>query len=272
MGNNEVSPVATTTGQLERQPDAGRGRQARLHHPRRREPRRSRSPAASRSRSAPIPNVSDPSGLNCVDLPVAEPRRPDAASAPARTSRRSRSTRPETSTPSGSRRRTTAAGTSATRRSGTRTRPTRATTGRRRADPDAGAREQRDGLGGRGRRRQASTSPGTGRPRTSTSCDGGPRTPARTAARTAPTASWSVYLTQTLNGHAGRRHVHARRCSRASTRSGTAAIQTIIGNQCGGAPNNQTRQSDARGLLPAQDRQQGEAKISYADSNNSTTR
>ncbi len=77
---------------------------------------------------------------------------------------------------------------------------------------------------------------------------------------------WSVYFTQTLNGHAssvtfsppvvaGERPV----------RHGT--VQTIIGDQCGGLPNNQTATNRTLGdFFQLRIGSKGEAKISYADS------
>ena len=72
MGNDEVSPVATTTG---------RRRRRRSPHPVRHVYVVHDDGSLSKIRIArcfpvafgpPLPNVSDPSGLNCVDLPVAD--------------------------------------------------------------------------------------------------------------------------------------------------------------------------------------------------------
>ena len=157
MGNDEVSPVATRTGQIvsghaTTLPTAVRhvyvihddGSLSKILIAR-------CFPVAF---GAPVANVSDPSGLELRRPARREPRRP-GASGPAATSRRSRSTAPGTSTRSGSRRRSTGSA-----------------SGRRRhvadvrvlderghdlvdADPgaDARSREQRLRLGGGGRRR-----------------------------------------------------------------------------------------------------------------------
>ena len=203
--------------------DAGAGRQARLRHPRRRQPEQDPDRALLPGRvRAPIANVSDPSGLNCVDLPVADLGDPDA-SAPAATSRRSRSTRRATSTRSGSRRRTTPARRGRRQRARcTRTRPTRATTGRRRSQiPTPGLANNVFAWAAAGRRR-----PGrhrvvrhdrARRPRQRRPGQLPERRPGR----------GRRLLERLLHADAERplerRHVRHAGASRASTRSGTAA-------------------------------------------------
>ena len=77
---------------------------------------------------------------------------------------------------------------------------------------------------------------------------------------------WSVYFTQTLNGHSstvtfGTPVV----ASEHPIRHGS--IQTILGNQCGGAPNNQTATNRTLGdFFQLRIGSKGEAQISYADS------
>ncbi|MFL6018577.1 MAG: hypothetical protein ACJ74V_13695 [Gaiellaceae bacterium] len=77
---------------------------------------------------------------------------------------------------------------------------------------------------------------------------------------------WSVYFTQTLNGHSsavtfGTPVV----ASEHPIRHGS--IQTILGNQCGGVPNNQTATNRTLGdFFQLRIGSSGEAQISYADS------
>jgi hypothetical protein len=77
---------------------------------------------------------------------------------------------------------------------------------------------------------------------------------------------WSLYFTQTLNGHAGTvtfgTPVVA---SEHPIRHGS--IQTILGNQCGGAANNSQATNRTLGdFFQLRIGSKGEAKISYADS------
>ena len=144
-----------------------------LRHPRQRLPRRGRDRAlldrVVPHRSARA-DVRRPAGRELPRLPH---RRA--------TSRSSRSTRPATSTRSGSRRRSTTAATSpATRCSSTATRPTRATTGRRRS---------------RFRRPACTTTSTRGRPPGTTGASTS-RGTARRPSRTTPTRSAAVIPTR----------------------------------------------------------------------------
>ncbi len=106
MGNDEVSPVATRTGEVV----SGHAttlttavRHVYVIHDDGSLSKILIARCFPVAFGAPVTNVSDPSGLNCTDLPVANLGA--GASGPAETSRRSRSTAPGTSTRSGSRRR-----------------------------------------------------------------------------------------------------------------------------------------------------------------------
>src|SRR5207244_9274681 len=82
--------------------------------------------------------------------------------------------------------------------------------------------------------------------------------------------SWSLYMTQSLNGHAGAvSFATPVLASEHPLRRGS--IQTILGNQCGGAPNNQLVTNRALGdFFQLRIGSKGEAQISYADSTNQT--
>jgi len=77
---------------------------------------------------------------------------------------------------------------------------------------------------------------------------------------------WSLYFTQTLNGHSGTVTFSTPVvASEHPVRHGT--IQTIIGDQCGGLPNNETATNRTLGdFFQLRIGKNGEAKISYADS------
>jgi hypothetical protein len=79
--------------------------------------------------------------------------------------------------------------------------------------------------------------------------------------------SWSLYLTQTLNGHASAVSFTAPALAgEHPLRRGS--IQTIMGNQCGGPANNQTATNRTLGdFFQLRIGSKGEAQISYADSN-----
>ena len=80
--------------------------------------------------------------------------------------------------------------------------------------------------------------------------------------------SWSVYLTQTLNGHAA--SVTFSTPALASEHPiKRGSIQTIMGNQCGGPPNNELATNRTLGdFLQLRIGASGEAQISYADATN----
>jgi hypothetical protein len=77
---------------------------------------------------------------------------------------------------------------------------------------------------------------------------------------------WSVYFTQTLNGHSSAVTFSTPVvASEHPIRHGS--IQTILGNQCGGPPNNQTASNRTLGdFFQLRIGSSGEAQISYADS------
>jgi hypothetical protein len=78
--------------------------------------------------------------------------------------------------------------------------------------------------------------------------------------------SWSLYFTQTLNGHASTVGFAAPAlASEHPLRRGS--IQTIMGNQCGGPANNQTATNRTLGdFFQLRIGSKGEAQMSYADS------
>jgi hypothetical protein len=78
--------------------------------------------------------------------------------------------------------------------------------------------------------------------------------------------SWSLYMTQTLNGHASAvSFTPPILAGEHPLRRGS--IQTIMGNQCGGPPNNQTATNRVLGdFFQLRIGSKGEAQISYADS------
>ena len=77
---------------------------------------------------------------------------------------------------------------------------------------------------------------------------------------------WSLYLTQTLNGHSSSVTFSPPAvASEHPVRHGT--VQTIIGDQCGGLPNNETATNRTLGdFFQLRIGQYGQAEISYADS------
>jgi hypothetical protein len=79
--------------------------------------------------------------------------------------------------------------------------------------------------------------------------------------------SWSLYFTQTLNGHASTVNFATPvLASEHPIRRGS--IQTIMGNQCGGVPNNQLATNRTLGdFFQMRIGSKGEAQMSYADSN-----
>jgi hypothetical protein len=78
--------------------------------------------------------------------------------------------------------------------------------------------------------------------------------------------SWSLYLTQTVNGHTSTvSFTTPVLASEHPLRRGS--VQTIIGDQCGGVPNNQLATNRTLGdFFQLRIGKQGEAQISYADS------
>jgi hypothetical protein len=82
--------------------------------------------------------------------------------------------------------------------------------------------------------------------------------------------SWSLYLTQTLNGHASQvSFTSPVVASEHPVRRGS--IQTVLGNQCGGPPNNQLATNRALGdFFQLRIGSKGEAQLSYTDATNQT--
>ena len=80
--------------------------------------------------------------------------------------------------------------------------------------------------------------------------------------------SWSVYMTQTLNGHAAAvTFSNPVVASEHPIKRGS--IQTLMGNQCGGPPNNQLATNRTLGdFFQVRIGANGDAQISYADSTN----
>jgi hypothetical protein len=82
--------------------------------------------------------------------------------------------------------------------------------------------------------------------------------------------SWSVYLTQTLNGHTAS-PTFSTPVVASETPIKRGSIQTIMGDQCGGLPNNQLATNRTLGdFLQMRVGVNGEAQISYANATNQT--
>ena len=79
--------------------------------------------------------------------------------------------------------------------------------------------------------------------------------------------SWSVYFTQTLNGHASTADLQRAGRSRASTRSGAAASRRSSATSAAALPNNQLATNRTLGdFFQLRIGSKGEAQISYSDS------
>ena len=254
MGNVEVSPVATT--RRDRPGRRSRSRPPRLRDPRRRvaleDPDRPLLPGrVRRRRSRTSATRAGCAASTCRSPTSATTRR----SAPARTSRRSRSTRPATSTRSGSRRPSTPAGNigdtslvyaystdEGNHWSAPVTIPTPGLANNVMPGPPPATPA-------------ASTSSGTAPPRTSTSseraCPAGRR---RRGGPDPVNGSWSLYLTQTMNGHAApSTFTDADRRGRApgaARQHRSATVRRALEQPARDEPH-------ARRLLPGADRQQG---------------
>jgi hypothetical protein len=269
MGANEVSPVATTTGQLGRN-----GRPAQLATPVRHVYVIHDDGSLSKIQiarcfpvvfGAPVANVSDPSGLNCVDLPVADlgPGQRTGGNFPSLAIDRAGNLyavweqAPYDGTFAGD---TTLWYAYSTNEGASWSAPVQIPTPGLANNVFAWAAAGDDGRVDIAWYGAAGHVDPAGGPQKCPNGNGGPDTVA---------GPWSVYLTQTLNAHAKTVTFTAPiLASEHPIRRG--GIQTIIGNQCGGATN-LGLDGFTRALgdfFQLRIGPLGQAEISYGDSNN----
>jgi hypothetical protein len=268
MGNDEVSPVATRTGQIVNGQATTLGAAVKHVYVIHDDGSLSKILVARCfpvAFGAPLTNVSDPSGLNCVDLPVADLGDPSTvrtgANFPSLAVDRAGNLyavweqAPYDGAKAGD---TTLMYAYSTNEGTTWSRPIQIPTPGLANNVFAWAAAGDDGrvdiawVGTAAHVDLAGGGPNA--------CDaGGPDSVG---------GSWSLYLTQTLNGHAGSvSFTTPLLVGEHPLRRGS--IQTVMGDQCGGAPNNLLATNRSLGdFFQLRIGSQGEAQVSYADSQN----